>query len=48
MVYDYHDLEDELFEAIGKCCTTEEDKKGALSYYSGVTVNGLIEEALEE
>lgn len=45
---DWDNLEDELIDAIQKCCGTEEDKKVALRYFEGTTVNEMIEEALED
>jgi hypothetical protein len=48
MAKDWRDLEDDLVETIRQCCTTEQDKKEALRYFQGVSVVGMIEEALME
>ena len=44
----HKNLEDELHEAIQRCCITEEDKEKAKEYFKQSTVNELIDEALEE
>lgn len=43
----YKDLEDEIHEAIQRCCPTEEDKEKAQKYFYSVLVNDMIDEALE-
>lgn len=48
MAKDHSDLEDDLLETIRRCCGTEKDKQEALRYFQGITVNKMIEEALEE
>jgi len=45
---DYTDLEDELIEAVQRCCPTEQDKKEALRYFNDCLINDLINEALED
>lgn len=40
-------LEDELHEAIQRCCPTEEDQEKAKRYFYSILVNDLIDEALE-
>lgn len=44
----WKDLEEELHEAIQRCCQTEEDVKGARKYFAQSTVGELIDDALEE
>ncbi len=43
----HRNLEDELHEAIQRCCPTEIDKEKAQRYFYSVLVNDLIDEALE-
>jgi len=42
------DLENEIIEAIQRCCSTEEDKEKAKRYFYNILVNDVIDEALEE
>ena len=44
----WKDLEEEIREAIQRCCQTEEDKERALNYFAQVTVNEMINDSLEE
>jgi hypothetical protein len=43
----HRDLEQELHEAIQRCCSTEEDEEKAKRYFYSVLVNDMIDEALE-
>ncbi len=45
---DHTDLEDKIIDAIHDCCPTETDKTAALKYFDRITVNSMIEEALED
>lgn len=44
---DYTNLEDEMVEAIQRCCSTDSDKENALRYFKDCLINDLINEALE-
>ena len=44
----WENLEDQLHEAIQRCCQTDEDKEGAIKYFAQSTVEDLIDDALEE
>jgi len=44
---DHTNLEDEITEAIRRCCPTEYDTEKAKRYFYSVLVNDLIDEALE-
>ncbi len=44
----WKDLEDKFHEVIQQCCQTEEDKEGAIKYFAQMTVEVLIDDALEE
>lgn len=44
----YEDLEDEVIEAIRKCCQVSGAKESALRQFEGVLFTDLIEQALED
>ena len=44
----WNDLEDQLHEAIQRCCQTDEDKEKAIIYFKQSTVEDIINDALEE
>ena len=43
----YEDLEDEVMEAIQKCCQANNAKESALTQFEGVLFTDLIELALD-
>ncbi|MHC4604631.1 MAG: hypothetical protein ACYS6W_15030 [Planctomycetota bacterium] len=45
---DYRDLEDEIVDAIQRCCITDEDKEKAKEYFADTLVSKMIDEALED
>jgi len=45
---DWNDLEDELIETIRRCCISDEDIANAKRYFNQVSVNQIIDQALEE
>ena len=42
----WNDLEDEIIDAIQRCCQTEEDGVKAKEYFENCLINDIIDEAL--